>query len=111
MLVVGAGAGGCAMSAKFARRFGKGHVIVLEPSDVHYYQPLFTLAGGGIKTLEQSRKSMGDVLPRKAKWLKASAAQFEPEKNAVVTSKGDVINYEYLLIAVGLELNYDKVRT
>ena len=29
-----------------------------DPASDHYYQPMWTLVGGGVKTLEQSRMSM-----------------------------------------------------
>ncbi|XP_055638170.1 sulfide:quinone oxidoreductase, mitochondrial isoform X2 [Toxorhynchites rutilus septentrionalis] len=75
----------------------------------HYYQPMFTLIGGGIKSLEDSFRPMSKVLPALAKWLKDSAAKFEPEKNTVLTANGDKIEYEFLLVAMGLQLNYDKI--
>lgn len=52
---------------------------------------------------------MKSVLPALATWIKDSAAKFEPESNTVHTSGGDTIEYEYLLVAVGLQLNYDKI--
>jgi NADPH-dependent 2,4-dienoyl-CoA reductase/sulfur reductase-like enzyme len=75
----------------------------------HYYQPLFTLIGGGIKKFPKSHRPMGSVLPKKAKWIQDGAAQFDPKNNAVYTAKGDKIEYDYLLIGVGLRLDYDKV--
>lgn len=52
---------------------------------------------------------MGDVLPKKAKWIKDSASLFNPEKNCLITASGDEITYEYLIIAMGLKLDYGKV--
>ncbi|XP_058821575.1 sulfide:quinone oxidoreductase, mitochondrial [Topomyia yanbarensis] len=109
VLVVGGGAGGCAVAAKLSSKLGQGKVIILEPAERHYYQPMFTLIGGGIKTLADSFQPMGKVLPTLAKWLQDSAAKFEPEKNTVYTSNGDKIEYELLLVAVGVQLNYDKI--
>ena len=31
---------------------------------MHYYQPMWTLVGGGLKQMEQSGKPMADVLPK-----------------------------------------------
>lgn len=70
---------------------------------------MFTLIGGGMKRLEQSYKQMGDVLPQKAKWLQAKAVEFQPDNNTVTTSMGNTIHYDILLIATGLQLNYNKV--
>lgn len=70
---------------------------------------MFTLIGGGIKTLEDSYKCMQQVLPKSAKWLQTSAVTFDPKNNSVVTENGDVIKYEFLVIAMGLQLNYNQV--
>uniref|UniRef100_U5ER07 Sulfide:quinone oxidoreductase, mitochondrial n=1 Tax=Corethrella appendiculata TaxID=1370023 RepID=U5ER07_9DIPT len=109
LLVVGGGAGGCAVAAKASNKLGEGKVIILEPADNHYYQPMFTMIGGGMKKLNESYRPMKLVLPALAKWLKDSAAKFEPENNCVYTKAGDKIEYEFLLIAVGLQLNYEKI--
>lgn len=109
VLVVGGGAGGCSVAAKLSNKLGEGKVIILEPADKHYYQPMFTLIGGGIKTLNDSYRPMAKVLPALAKWLKDSAVKFEPENNAVYTANGDKIEYDFLLVAVGLQLNYNKI--
>lgn len=82
---------------------------MLEPASEHYYQPMLTMIGGGMKSLSQSRQSMKSVLPKKAKWIKDSAVQFNPQTNEVITKYGRTINYDIVVIAVGLQLNYDKV--
>uniref|UniRef100_A0A7G3AVM9 Sulfide:quinone oxidoreductase, mitochondrial n=1 Tax=Lutzomyia longipalpis TaxID=7200 RepID=A0A7G3AVM9_LUTLO len=109
VLVVGGGSGGCSVAAKLSSKLGPGKVMILEPSETHYYQPMFTLVGGGMKKLEESCAPMKETLPSLATWVHDSVAQFEPEANAVVTKTGQRIEYEQLLIAIGLELRYDRV--
>ena len=80
---------------------------------------MWTLVGGGVKSLEQSRMSMKvvkvdikkfsksnfqDVLPSKAKWLKDSVTSFDPSSNKLVTEAGDSVSYDWLVIATGLQL-------
>lgn len=72
---------------------------------------MFTMIGGGMKTLSQSRRDMASVLPKKAKWIKDAAAKFNPKANEVITKNGHIISYDLLIIAVGLQLNYGKVKT
>jgi NADPH-dependent 2,4-dienoyl-CoA reductase/sulfur reductase-like enzyme len=109
VLVVGGGTGGCATAAKLSKVLKKNELIILEPSHNHYYQPLFTLVGGGISTLSDARKNTKDVLPKNAVWLQDKAAEFSPNSNSVVTEKGDVIQYDFLLVATGLQTDYDKI--
>ena len=110
LVVVGGGAGGCGTASKFVNKFGSGEVAVIEPNTMHYYQPMWTLVGGGVKTLAQSGRPMESLLPKGANWLKDSVASFEPTNNRLVTEGGDVVNYEFLVVAMGLELRYDKIK-
>ncbi|XP_004932579.1 sulfide:quinone oxidoreductase, mitochondrial isoform X1 [Bombyx mori] len=109
LLVVGGGSGGCTVAAKFARRLNKDSVIILEPSNDHYYQPLFTLVGAGVKRVSDTRRSAQSVLPKAAKWLRDSAETINAKANVVTTKDGHVINYEYIVIAVGLKSDYNKI--
>ncbi|KAI8436279.1 hypothetical protein MSG28_004324 [Choristoneura fumiferana] len=88
LLVVGGGSGGCTIAAKFARRLQKDAVIVLEPSDVHYYQPLWTLVAAGVTSVASTRRSARSVLPSQARWLRDSASSVDPARQAVVTTNG-----------------------
>ena len=67
------------------------------------------MIGAGIKKVDDSYKKMKDVLPKKAKWIKDSVSTFEPESNKIVSNEGHVINYEYMIISTGLQLNFDAV--
>ncbi|KPI93130.1 Sulfide:quinone oxidoreductase, mitochondrial [Papilio xuthus] len=109
LLVVGGGSGGCTIAAKFTKRLKKDSVIVLEPSSKHYYQPLFTLVGAGVKPVSSTCRSEKSVLPAAAKWIQDSAQCIDAENCRVTTANGDVINYEYIVIAVGLNNDYSKV--
>lgn len=75
----------------------------------HYYQPMFTLVGGGMKSLSQTYKPMSQVLPKNIEWIQEKASNFDPNNNTVTTSSGKEIKYDMLLIAMGLQLNYNKV--
>merc|ERR1712062_128396 len=110
LVVVGGGAGGCSIAAKFAGKFGKDQCAVIEPSDMHYYQPMWTLVGGGIKPFEKTGKPMGQVLPKNATWLKTKAVSFNPDQNKLTTEAGDEISYEFLVIAMGLSLDYGQIK-
>ena len=106
LVVVGGGAGGCATAHKFVSRWGPGEVCVIEPSSDHYYQPMWTLVGGGVKTLEQSVRPMQSLLPRQATWLRDSVETFHPDTNTLVTAAGDTVSYDWLVIATGIQLRW-----
>ena len=106
LVVVGGGAGGCATAHKFVSRLGGGEVCVIEPSSDHFYQPMWTLVGGGVKTLEQSVRPMQSLLPRQATWLRDSVETFHPDTNTLLTAAGDTVSYDWLVIATGIQLRW-----
>jgi len=107
VLIIGGGSGGCTMAAKLSKH--ERNIIVLEPSKIHYYQPLFTLIGGGMKTLSQSCRSMESVLPKNVKWIRDKVNSFNPNDNIITTSNGDTINYDYMVVSIGLKNDYDQI--
>lgn len=110
VLILGGGTGGCSAAAKFCYKLGKGNVIVIDPADKHYYQPMYTLIGAGIKPLEASSRPMVSVLPKKAKWIQDSVSKIHPHDNYVTTDMGLKISYEYLIVALGIESHFEKIK-
>jgi len=107
VLCVGGGAAGLSVASAFTRSKKVG---VIEPAKDHYYQPGWTLVGGGIKTLEETRRPMSEVMPSDATWIKEGAATFDPENNSVVTEGGKTLTYDYLVVAAGIDIKYDGIK-
>ena len=57
----------------------------------HYYQPLWTLVGGGIERLENSVRPTGSLIPPGCTWFKTKVVEFNPDKNIVVTADGSEV--------------------
>lgn len=112
IVVVGAGTAGLTMAAQLLRKapYLRGEVTIIDPSENHYYQPFFTLVGGGVATLEESVRKQETLIPEGAEWLQEAVTEFSPEENQVKTDKGTILTYEYLLVAAGIQLNWDKVK-
>uniref|UniRef100_UPI00398EE831 sulfide:quinone oxidoreductase, mitochondrial n=1 Tax=Pristiophorus japonicus TaxID=55135 RepID=UPI00398EE831 len=110
VLVVGGGTGGITMSARMKRKLGAGNVAVIEPSEKHYYQPMWTLVGAGAKPLHRSGRSTASVIPSGVTWIKSRVQEFDPDKNLVRTDDGKEVSYKYLIVALGLQLQYDKIK-
>src|SRR5690625_4220138 len=103
IVVVGAGTAGLTMAAQLLRKapYLRGEVTIIDPSENHYYQPFFTLVGGGVATLEESVRKQETLIPEGAELLQEAVTEFSPEENQVKTDKGTILTYEYLLVAAG----------
>jgi len=111
IVIVGGGSGGLSVASQLKRNFdSKGDIIIVEPSDKHYYQPLWTLVGGGIFPRTDSVKDEKDCIPSGTNWIKDSIIEFKPDENIVITKNGEKLDYDYLVVAAGLEIYWDKVK-
>nr|XP_020445116.1 sulfide:quinone oxidoreductase, mitochondrial-like isoform X2 [Monopterus albus] len=81
-----------------------------EEVEVHYYQPLWTLVGAGAKSVALSSRPTASVIPSGVKWVKSKVQEVNPDKNTVYTDDGSQISYEYLIVALGLQLHYEKIK-
>lgn len=109
VVIVGAGAGGIAAAASLKARKPDLEIAIIDPSDVHYYQPGWTMVGGGIFEAQQTARTMGSLIPRDVHWIKSAVAAFEPENNAVVLDGCRVVKYGRLIVCPGLKLDWNKV--
>ena len=110
IVVVGGGTAGISVAARLTNGwFNKRDVAVIEPADTHYYQPLWTLVGGGVVPKEVTGRPMKSVMPKRVHWIKDAVAGFEPDKNMIRTREGKVITYDWLVVAAGLQINWDKI--
>jgi sulfide:quinone oxidoreductase len=110
VVVVGGGAAGIAVSASLKARKPDLSIAVLDPSDVHYYQPGWTMVGGGIFEAGTTARTMGSLIPKGVHWIKSAVAAFEPQNNAVILDGCRVVKYDRLIVCPGLKLDWTRVK-
>lgn len=112
VLIVGGGTGGITVAAQLLRSTKRlyNDIAVIEPSDKHYYQPLWTLVGAGEVDKEVTERNEASVIPEGAVWIQDAADQFFSDENYIVTTSGKEISYDYLVIAAGLQIDWEKVK-
>ena len=60
--IIGGGNAGISLAARL-RRAGMTDIGIIEPAETHYYQPLWTLVGGGRAPAAESARSEASVMP------------------------------------------------
>ncbi|KUI47939.1 pyridine nucleotide-disulfide oxidoreductase [Mycobacterium sp. GA-1199] len=107
IVIVGGGTAGISVAARLLRN-GRSDVTVIEPSDTHYYQPLWTLVGGGQATASATARPEASVMPKGATWIKNAAVSVDPENNTVTCADGAVYEYGVLVVCPGIQLDWNR---
>jgi len=109
VVIVGGGAGGISVASGLLKRRPELDVAIVEPREFQYYQPGWTLVGGGVFDRAQTERRMADVMPKGVHWIRSAAAAFEPDRNEVVLEDGERIGYRVLVAAPGIKLDWDGI--
>ena len=110
IVIIGGGTAGITVASQLAKGwFNSRDVAVIEPSDKHYYQPLWTLVGAGLARKEVTERAEASVIPRRVTWIQDAVAEFLPEQNTIRTRDGRTITYDWLVVSAGLQINWDKI--
>jgi sulfide:quinone oxidoreductase len=109
IVIVGGGAAGIAVASSLLARRSDLDIAIIDPADVHYYQPGWTLVGAGVFEPSSTARTMGSLIPSGARWIKAGVAAFEPKDNAVILDGCRVVKYKRLIVCPGLKLDWHAV--
>jgi sulfide:quinone oxidoreductase len=110
IVVIGGGNGGISVAARLCRALRSPDIAIIEPSDKHYYQPLWTLVGGGVFPKKRSEHSEASVIPPGATWIRDSVAEVQPDKDLLVLASGKTVGYDFLVVAPGIQIDWGKVK-
>lgn len=109
IVIVGGGAGGIATAASLLKRDASLDINIVEPSAEHYYQPGWTMVGGGIFKNTDTKRATAALIPSSAKWIQSSVTAFEPENNQVTLSDNSTLDYDILILSPGLQVDWQKI--
>jgi sulfide:quinone oxidoreductase len=110
IVIIGGGAAGCGVAASLLKRDKHLNIAIIEPASKHYYQPAWTLVGAGEFNIAKTERNMSDCIPKGATWLQAAATSFESDNNLVHTDKLGAIQYQQLIVAAGLKIDWQAIK-
>lgn len=111
ILIIGGGTAGITVAASL-RRHSDGKqldITIIDPASDHYYQPAFTLVGGGCYSLDKTRRSMRGLIPAGVTWLQKSVANIDPQSNTVELDDKSKQAYDFLVVCPGVVLDWDGI--
>jgi sulfide:quinone oxidoreductase len=110
IVIIGGGAAGITTTSLLLAKNRSLDIAIIEPSDKHYYQPGWTLTGGGVFQIQDTVKHQKDLIPKGATWIKDRAVTLDPDKNAVCTSEGIRVEYDCLIVCPGIQVDWHLIK-
>lgn len=109
IVVIGGGTAGLGVIASLMKRNKQLAITLIEPQEYHYYQPGWTLVGGGEYSQQKTRRPLRDLIPEGVRWHQDAVSRVEAESQVVHTAGGQTLSYDVLLVCCGLTLHWDKI--
>lgn len=111
ILIIGGGLAGISTAAKLVNTLSNPDITIIEPNPKSVsYQPGTTLIASGVYTKEDIDYDTSDFIPKGVTVLKDKAVEFNPESNTVALESGDVISYDFLIVAAGVTLDFGAIK-
>ncbi|MBV4538803.1 MULTISPECIES: NAD(P)/FAD-dependent oxidoreductase [Pseudomonas] len=109
VVIIGAGASGIATASSLISRDPSLDIALIDPAEVHYYQPGWTMVGAGVFNAPSTARTMASTIPRGVRWIKASVQGFDPVAQLVMLEDGRAVSYEQLVVCPGLKLDWNAI--
>ncbi len=110
IVIIGGGNAGISVASRLLLKDRKLDIAIIDPADKHYYQPALTLVGAGVFDVHKLERNEADVMPKGITWIKQKVTGFSPDKSAVQLDNGESVYYQFLVVAAGIQLNWDEVK-
>jgi len=109
IVIIGGGNAGISVAAQLLLKNKSLDITIVDPAEHHYYQPAWTLVGGGTFDISKTKRKEASVIPNGAKWIQQKVTQFMPDANQVLLDNGTSLSYDYLVVAPGIQLNWHEI--
>lgn len=111
ILIVGGGSGAIMALSRLCRAIKNPDITIIAPNDVHLYQPGQVFVGAGVMDVEDLYLDNKNYIDTdEVTWIKDEVAHFDADNNQVTTRKGEKIAYDYLVVATGVQYNYEQIK-
>jgi len=103
IVILGAGTAGTMMANKLRNTLDREEwdITIVDQFKTHYYQPGFLFIPFGIYNKQDVIKPKSDFIPAGVNMIYSGIDLVEAESNKVHLEGGQVLNYDYLIIATG----------
>lgn len=110
IVIIGCGLAGLASAHRLRRQLPNAEITIIDGKWEHNYQPGYTLIATGVwNDTNKVKTANAKLIPNGVKWIQEAATEIQPDNQVVLTNANNKVPYDYLIVATGLRLGYDKI--
>ena len=111
IIVIGAGTAGISSTAHLLRNIPllKENIAIIDPSKT-LFSTTMEFSGGGIVSKESTMRDQEVLIPKGATWIPKRVVKLFPEENKLLLDDGLLLEYEILIVAAGIQINWDGIK-
>jgi len=109
IVIVGGGSGALMVLSRLRRALSKPDITIIAPNEKHVYQPGQIFVAAGEYAPEDIIFDNKGYIGEDVTWIKDEAATFDPDNNKLTTKGGTVVDYDYLIVATGVQYHYEQI--
>lgn len=109
VVIVGGGSGALMVLARLRRALSTPDITIIAPNEKHVYQPGQIFVAAGEYAPEDIIFDNTGYIGEDVNWIKDEVAAFDPDNNKLTTKNGTVVEYDYLVVATGVQYHYEQI--
>lgn len=112
IVIAGSGSAGISIANRLAKALPNGKITIIDRKEPHVYWPGLTLVATGLWPKDKVLPGSNDsFLPhgQNITHIKEMVASFDPDNKKLTTDAGQIVSYDYLVVSMGLEYNYEAI--
>lgn len=109
IVIVGGGSGALMVLARLRRALAKPDITIIAPNEKHVYQPGQIFVAAGEYAPEDIIFDNTGYIGDDVTWIKDEASTFDPDNNKITTKNGTVVEYDFLVVATGVQYHYEQI--
>ena len=93
IIIIGGGNAGLSVASQLLIKDKSLDIAIVDPAEKHYYQPAWTLVGGGTFDISKTVRAEKDVIPNGTTWIQKGVVSFQPEENKITLQDGTKLGF------------------
>lgn len=110
IIIVGGGTGAITILSRLLKSIQNPDITIIAPNEMHTYQPGQVYVATGLYKQKEILRKNEKYIPKNVRWIKESVIKFDPQNNTLLTCKEQTLSYDYLIVATGLQYNFEPIK-